>query len=58
VEAIRAVIVRDTRHVQEFLATAPLGEALAERSDVEILSQDRLVFSSRGTFQPPWEHEA
>lgn len=53
-EAIRAVIVRDTQHVQEFLATAPLGHELAGRSDVEILSRDALTFDRENNLQPPW----
>jgi hypothetical protein len=58
VEVIRAAIVRDTRHVQEFLATAPLGRELADRSDVEILSRDRLAFDADGNLLPPWAQRA
>jgi len=54
-EAIRAVIVRDTGHVQEFLATAPLGRALADRPGVAIISRDGLAFDGDGNLQPPWE---
>jgi hypothetical protein len=57
VEAIRAAVVRDTRHVQEFLATAPLGEGLVDRPDVEILSRDRLTFDADGNLLPPWERD-
>jgi hypothetical protein len=55
--AIRAAVVRDTRHVQEFLATEPLGDELADRPDVEILSRDSLVFDPDGNLQAPWKGE-
>jgi hypothetical protein len=58
VEAIRAAVVRDTRHVHEFLATAPLGEALEGRPDVEILSRDGLVFDPDGNLLSPWKRDA
>ena len=53
-EAVRAAVVRDTRHVREFLATAPLGRELADRPDVEVLTRDGLVFDAEGNLQPPW----
>jgi hypothetical protein len=58
VEAVRAVIIRDTRHVNEFLATAPLGLELADRPDVTILSREALSFDGDGTLLTPWEGEA
>ena len=57
-EAIRAAIVRDTRHIQEFLATAPLGEELAGHSDVEVLSRDALIFNGEDNLRCPWERGA
>ena len=51
---IRAALIRDTRHVGEFLATAPLGEALAERPDWEVLSRDALAFDEDGGLVAPW----
>ena len=53
-EAVRAAVVRDTRHVREFLATAPLGRELADRPDVEVLTRDGLAFDAEGNLQPPW----
>jgi hypothetical protein len=56
-DAIRAVIIRDTRHVGEFLATAPLGEAIADRADIEVISRDALGFDAAGGLIAPW-HKA
>ena len=54
-DGIRAVIIRSTHHVTEFLATAPLGRELAGRPDVEVVSRDALAFDGDDNVLCPWE---
>ncbi len=52
---VRAVIIRDTAHPTEFLASEALLENLKVRPDVEILGQVRLEFDDRGRIRLPWD---
>ena len=52
--AIRAVIIRDTLHVHEFMASAALGPELLAIPEAKILSRDSLVFDADDNLRPPW----
>ena len=51
---VRAVIVQDTAHLTEFLASASLLETLGDSPDAEILAPAPLVFDSEGNLMAPW----
>ncbi len=51
---VRAVIIRDTRHPAEFLASEILLEKLTGRSDADISAVAPLAFDAAGTLVPPW----
>ena len=55
---VRAVIIRDTRHPAEFLASAVLLEALGRRADAHILATAPLIFNAAGNLELPWDGDA
>ncbi len=54
---VRAVIIRDTAHPTEFLASAALLETLSDRTDADIRAPTRLTFDDRGDILLPWNRE-
>jgi hypothetical protein len=54
--AVRAVIIRDTLHVHEFLASAALEPELLAIPEVKVLSRDGLAFDADDNLQPPWRN--
>lgn len=50
-DEVRAVIIRDTRHVSEFWASAALQEELEAIADVAVLGTERLAFDQEGQLQ-------
>jgi hypothetical protein len=53
---VRAVIIADTRHSTEFMASEILHETLNNRGDADILATAPLVFDDAGNLEPPWGH--
>ncbi len=52
---VRAVIVQDTAHLTEFLASAALRETLGACSGVDILASGPLAFDAEGNLLTPWQ---
>jgi hypothetical protein len=52
--SVRAVILRDTLHVFDFLASSALAAELAPREDCRIYPPEPLAFDGRGRLRAPW----
>ena len=52
---VRAVIVQDTAHLTEFLASAALRETLGACSGADILASGPLAFDAEGNLLTPWQ---
>jgi hypothetical protein len=53
-QAVRAVIVRDTLHVFDFLASSALAAELAHRGDCRVHPPEPLAFDGLGRLRAPW----